>query len=42
MPITSDEFDRGEAGPNHVEAFLRAHPDEAFALHEIRGRPDRP
>ena len=33
--ITSDEFDRGEAGPNHVEAFLRAHPDEAFALHEI-------
>lgn len=35
MPITSDEFKAGEAGPNLVEAFLRAHPDEAFALHEI-------
>ncbi len=35
MPITSDEFERGTAGPNQVEVFLRAHPDEAFALHEI-------
>jgi len=35
VPITSDEFDRGQVGPNQVEAFLRAHPDEAFALHEI-------
>jgi hypothetical protein len=35
MPITSDEFYRGQAGPNRVETFLRAHPDEAYALHEI-------
>lgn len=35
MPITSDEFEAGEAGQNQVEAFLRAHPGEAFALHEI-------
>jgi hypothetical protein len=35
MPITSDEFYSGQTGPNRVEAFLRAHPDEAYALHEI-------
>ncbi len=35
MPITSDEFDRGEPGPNQIEVFLRSHPDEAYALHEI-------
>ena len=35
LPITSDEFDCGESGPNQVEAFLRAHPEEAYALHEI-------
>lgn len=35
MPITSDEFDRGEPVPNQVGAFLRSHPDEAYALHEI-------
>ena len=35
LPITSEEFERGEAGQNQVEAFLRAHPDEAYALHEI-------
>ncbi len=35
IPITSDEFYRGQAGPNRVETFLRAHPNEAYALHEI-------
>ncbi|MEN6341695.1 MAG: hypothetical protein ABFC89_03960 [Methanospirillum sp.] len=35
MPITSDEFDRGEVGPNQVEAFLKEHPNKAYALHEI-------
>ncbi len=35
LPITPDEFERGQIGPNQVETFLRAHPDAAFALHEI-------
>jgi len=42
VPITSDEFDRGEPGPNQVEVFLRSHPDEAYALHEIEAALIRP